>query len=43
VLEKLGYRHEGRLRAHVLKDGRILDLDFYGILREEWAAEAGGP
>ena len=42
VLEKLGYRHEGRLRAHVLKDGRILDLDVYGVLREEWAGRAGG-
>lgn len=42
VLEKLGYRHEGRLRAHVLKDGRILDLDVYGVLREEWAGTAGG-
>ena len=41
VLEKLGYRHEGRLRSHVLKDGRFLDLDVYGVLREEWTGKAG--
>ena len=42
VLEKLGYRHEGRLRGHVFKAGRILDLDVYGVLREEWAGKAAG-
>ena len=35
VLEKLGMRHEGRLRQHVKKWGEYLDLERYGILRHE--------
>ena len=36
VLNKLGMRHEGCLRHHVLKWGRFIDLEMYGILRSEW-------
>ncbi len=32
VLRKIGMRHEGSLRAHVLKWGEFLDLEMYGIL-----------
>lgn len=35
VLEKLGMRHEGRLREHVKKWGEYLDLERFGILRSE--------
>lgn len=36
VLRKLGMRHEGRLREHVLKWGEHLDLERYGLLRREF-------
>jgi RimJ/RimL family protein N-acetyltransferase len=36
VLEKIGMRHEGTLRRHSLKWGEYLDLECYGVLREEW-------
>ncbi|MGD0506711.1 MAG: GNAT family N-acetyltransferase [Terriglobales bacterium] len=32
VLRKIGMRHEGCLRAHVLKWGEFLDLEMYGML-----------
>jgi ribosomal-protein-alanine N-acetyltransferase len=36
VLEKNGFRLEGRLRKHISKDGQLLDGRFYGLLKEEW-------
>jgi ribosomal-protein-alanine N-acetyltransferase len=33
VLEKLGMTREGRLRGHVVKDGRRRDVVAYGLLR----------
>jgi RimJ/RimL family protein N-acetyltransferase len=36
VLRKLGMRYEGCLRQHVLKWGRFIDLEMYGLLRTEW-------
>lgn len=36
VLEKLGMRHEGRLRQHVKKWGSYLDLERFGLLRDEY-------
>ena len=36
VLQKIGMRHEGCQRAHILKWGRFLDCEMYGILRSEW-------
>ncbi len=36
VLRKIGMQHEGCLRRHVLKWGRFIDLEMYGILRSEW-------
>jgi len=34
--EKAGFRHEGRLRQFLNKEGRRWDMLFMGILREEW-------
>jgi ribosomal-protein-alanine N-acetyltransferase len=35
VLEKAGYRLEGRLRRSAIKDGEVVDQLMYSILREE--------
>ena len=32
VLRKIGMRHEGSLRAHILKWGEFLDLEMYGMV-----------
>ena len=34
--EKAGFRHEGRMRKMLNKEGRRWDKLFMGILREEW-------
>jgi RimJ/RimL family protein N-acetyltransferase len=34
--EKAGFRHEGRARKVVNKEGRRWDVLYMGILREEW-------
>ena len=36
VLRKLGMRHEGTQRRHVLRWGAWEDIERYGMLREEW-------
>jgi len=36
VYEKVGFRHEGRFRKYMNKEGRRWDMLFMGILREEW-------
>ena len=38
VLEKIGMIHEGRSRQHVMKWGQFIDLENYGLLAEEFAA-----
>jgi len=35
VLEKAGYRLEGRMRQSAIKDGRVTDQLLYAILRDE--------
>ncbi|HVO74747.1 MAG TPA: GNAT family protein [Ignavibacteriaceae bacterium] len=35
VLEKAGYKLEGRLRKSIIKDGQILDQLIYALLKEE--------
>jgi len=35
VLEKNGFKLEGRLRKHFRKDGELLDARFYGLLKED--------
>jgi RimJ/RimL family protein N-acetyltransferase len=34
--EKAGFRHEGRMRKVLNKEGRRWDVLYMGILREEW-------
>jgi RimJ/RimL family protein N-acetyltransferase len=36
VMQKLGMKHEGHLRRHVMKWGEALDIEVYGVLREDW-------
>jgi RimJ/RimL family protein N-acetyltransferase len=36
--EKIGFRHEGRLRQHVYRDGRYWDTLVMGILCSDWDA-----
>jgi [ribosomal protein S5]-alanine N-acetyltransferase len=36
VLAKVGMKHEGRMRGHLVKWEQYQDLEFYGMLREEW-------
>ena len=38
VLKKIGMRHEGCMRQHILKWGKYFDLELYAILREEFEA-----
>jgi [ribosomal protein S5]-alanine N-acetyltransferase len=39
ILQKLGMRHEGCQRQHIRKWNRFLDLELYGLLRDEWHRE----
>lgn len=36
ILKKLGMRYEGCQREHVCKWDRFIDLELYGMLRNEW-------
>jgi len=36
VLEKVGFKREGRIRKAIFSWGNWVDLYLYGILREEW-------
>ena len=36
VLQKLGMRHEGTHRAHIVKWGQSIDVESYAVLRAEW-------
>ncbi len=36
ILKKLGMRHEGCQREHLLKWDQFVDSELYGILRHEW-------
>jgi ribosomal-protein-alanine N-acetyltransferase len=36
VLRRLGFRHEGSFRRHVRRFGKAEDLEWYGLLRDEW-------
>lgn len=38
VMQKIGMLHEGRLREHVKKWDRFEDIEFYGILAQDWRA-----
>lgn len=34
--EKVGFKHEGRMREAVYLDGKYIDMIWMGILRDEW-------
>jgi RimJ/RimL family protein N-acetyltransferase len=34
--ERLGFRYEGRLRAHMVVKGRLRDTDWFSIVGDEW-------
>jgi len=36
ILMKLGMRHEGCQRQHIRKWDQFVDLELYGLLRQEW-------
>ena len=38
VLQKIGMRHEGSLRHHLKKFGEYIDVELYGIVRDDWLA-----
>jgi len=42
ILRKLGMRHEGCQREHLLKWDQFVDSELYGILRSEWKISTGG-
>ena len=35
VLEKAGFQYEGTLRKNAVKNGKVLDVEMYSLLREE--------
>jgi ribosomal-protein-alanine N-acetyltransferase len=39
VLERAGFRAEGRLREAFERDGEVADLLLFGLLRREWEAQ----
>jgi RimJ/RimL family protein N-acetyltransferase len=41
VYERVGFRHEGRLRRALFRDGAYHDVDRMAVLRDEWSSEAG--
>ncbi|HMN68518.1 MAG TPA: GNAT family N-acetyltransferase [Bdellovibrionales bacterium] len=38
VLQKVGFQHEGLLRNDSMKDGELLDVDLFGLLKNEYRA-----
>ena len=36
VLLKIGMQHEGTMRQHIVKWDEPIDIDYYGIVREDW-------
>lgn len=37
VMQKIGMGYEGRLRRHIKKWGSFVDIELYGVLRDEWS------
>ena len=35
VLEKAGFQYEGTLRSNAVKDGEVIDMKIYSLLRTE--------
>ena len=42
ILRKIGMKHEGTLRQHILKWGDYLDLELYGIVASDYLSGAAG-
>jgi RimJ/RimL family protein N-acetyltransferase len=42
LYERLGFRHEGTYREHLMRDGRRHDMLLYGLLRREWQERTAG-
>jgi RimJ/RimL family protein N-acetyltransferase len=38
VVTSLGWKHEGTMRGHIRRDGRLIDCDVWGVLPEEFRA-----
>lgn len=38
MYDKYGFRNEGLLREHIIKDGQHFDVVMFGILRNDWVA-----
>ncbi|WP_436865262.1 GNAT family N-acetyltransferase [Bacillus fungorum] len=36
IMEKIGMKHEGTFKQHVVKSGESMDITYYGILRDEY-------
>lgn len=36
LYEKLGFKKEGILRKHKFKEGKLIDRNIYGLLKEDW-------
>ncbi len=36
LFKRLGFKEEGRMREHVHRSGKFLDMLFFGLLKEEW-------
>jgi ribosomal-protein-alanine N-acetyltransferase len=43
VLERLGFRHEGRMRERWIVSGEKHDTDAYSLLSSDWCADAPAP
>ena len=43
VLRKVGMKHEGTLRRHILKWGELLDMELYGLLASEYLGDRVPP
>ncbi|MCC6140862.1 MAG: GNAT family N-acetyltransferase [Nitrospira sp.] len=41
VLQKVGMRYEGRMRAHYIRFDRFVDLELYGMLQQEFTERTG--
>jgi RimJ/RimL family protein N-acetyltransferase len=39
--EKVGFRHEGKMRQYLNHEGRRWDILYMGILRDEWLQQNG--
>lgn len=36
VIEKCGMQYEGNLRHEVLREGKFIDMIYFGIIKEDW-------